>query len=314
MSDDISGVSSSFVHPTKLQPVQIGLGTLHHLVDKKYFPVNPNSPVEALLKLPCADADKNGAALPKLGIPADPKSGMRMGGKGKLYFEALELAARPEARVEFMEVSADGSVLRMDIVLGAGKGAVVGADRDGLSVSPPLPYSDLLRSLSRHLQNTEAPVERLVVWPTPLATLSFVFGPEKELQRTVVEERLLGASKLPADQVKAAVDESLKGGLLIANGTALRPHRTLAAFFERAAAAVVAELLLTPYDKQGNKGDRQDLRFFGKENDRITVLTARGALLKASAPVPVEDTLVTLMTLPKDALRRFLGSFLGVEG
>src|SRR5262249_20875537 len=155
-----------------------------HLADKRYFPIHAGSPLKALLALPCDAAAKNGKELTKLGIPSEPASGVRVSGKGRAYLEALIISGAPEARLEYAEISSElERPLAMDLVLGGGKAALVDLDEEGLSFSPAILYSDLVKPLARHIHGTELAMEKLTLWADQLRTIVWVFRSESELPR-----------------------------------------------------------------------------------------------------------------------------------
>jgi hypothetical protein len=314
MSGDVSGVSGAFVDPLKLKPATVGLGTVHWLKTKKYFAIRPNSPLDALLQLPAPpQAEVDGKELLKLGIPAQPDPNARVNGKGRIYLDALLLAAQPQARLEVSELGPAGkNGVSMDYVLGHGKAALVEVAATGLSFSPAIPYNDLLRPLARHFTNAALDVPRLNLWGSQLKAIVELYGAKTSLPKATAEKYLTVGAKLPAAQATALLGELLTAELLVANGDALELHPTLKAYVDRTSTGVMAELRVTPYDAEGKLGDRRELRFFGKPDDRISVLSAYGALLKSQTPKPSETVMVSISAVPKELMLSELEAFLGI--
>jgi hypothetical protein len=303
VSDDISGVSGSFVDPILLNPVRLGLGTIHHLRDKRYFPIHAGSPFQPLLALPCDQAAKHGRELTKIGIPSEPLSGVRVSGQGRAYLDALVVAGAPEAHLEYAELDANGNKsMAMDLVLGRGIGAVVDIDTLGLSISPALAYTKLVRPMARHLHNIDLPVPKLSLWAAQLRIIGWAYGVQIEASREAIEIRVSAFAKVSLAEAAEAVKDLIGAGLLLEQGQQLAVHPTLAAYIERAATGVMAELRVTPFDADGKAQDRRELRFFGHEQDRISALTV----------MQQGQRLVVLQSLTSDALRALIESVIGI--
>jgi hypothetical protein len=310
--DDVSSVSGAFVDPLKLKPVRLGVGTVQHLVEKRYFAMHAGSPLLPVSKLNAPADKKNGKELLGIGVPAHPDPDARLGGKGRVYFDALKIIGAPEARLEYTELSGAGS-MTVELVLGAGMAVIVDLDTDGLNLSPPLAYGELIKAMGRHLQNAALTFPNLNVWQSQMKTIGWVFTSLTQLPKALFEERVATASKLPAAEVANVTKDLLKAGLLTQHGEILSLNDQLRAFVERSAAGAVAELLVTPFDAKGNALERRELRFFGKPNDRVAVLTLQGEALKAAiGGEPPEPLLTTIMALSKDGLRVILEALLGV--
>jgi hypothetical protein len=304
VSDEVSTVSGSFVDPLKLKPARLSLGAIHHLKDKRYFPIHPSSPLQALLSVPCGPEQKHGKELTKLGIPAEPQSGVRVSGKGRAYLESLIIAGAPEARLEYAEIAPGGErPIAMDLVLGGGKAAMVDLDQGGLSFSPAMLYSDLVKPLVRHVHGADVLIEKLTLRGEELRTVGWVFRSQTELPRAECEARLVALAKLSPKDAATAVNELVAKRLLIANGPALALNPPLKAYVERAAQGSVIELMLTPYDAKGKAGDRRELRFIGPPKDRIAALTVKEK----------DGIVIALLAVSRDPLRRFLESFMGLS-
>jgi hypothetical protein len=314
MPPDVSAASGSIVDPLKLKPVRLSVGTIQHLVEKRYFPVHLSSPLVPLTKLAVSPEQKNGKELVSIGLPAEPQPDVRLSAKGRAYLEALMIAATPEARLEYSELNATGAgSMTMDLVLGLGQAVIVDIDTEGLSLSPAVLFNDLLKPMARHLQNAELGFPNLNVWQSQLRTLGWVFTNLTELPQSVFEERVATGGHVNAKDAAKVTQEFLKAGLLLQKGELLILNPQLSAFVERTATGLIVELLLTPYGVKGKPGERRELRFFGKPDDRIGVLTLKGQMLKDAMGGPqAEGALISIMSMGRDPLLSLLESFIGM--
>jgi hypothetical protein len=306
--------SGLFVDPSQMQPIRLGIGTLQWLVNSKQLEVSTTSPIHPLLQLGCSPKDLNNRELVALGMSLDPEGSIRPSAKGKAYAEALRVAAQPEALLEFSEVSHQGHD-SMRIVLADGKGTIADIDDAGLSFSPPVAFADLLRGFTRHLQNAELELEARSLWPSQLRLIAWVFsGEEKTLPRALAAERLSAAATIDATEASEVVQELIDSNLFELSGDSVSPSASIAPLLERMASGHLAELLLTPYDEDGNEAEKSELRFVGRPNDRLTTLTLRGELLKVVAgDSPAEDTAINVMAADRAKLDALLRSFIGAD-
>jgi hypothetical protein len=303
---------SRFVDPLTLNPVRLSPGAIAHLAAE--LPPSKASPLAAVLTLKAAP---DAADLVALGIPHQARpSGATA--KGKIYRQALETLASPELTLTLSEIGASPTPLTMKLVLGGGSAVIADVDTGGLSLSPPIPYAELIKKLARHFENTPQLSEQRAFWPAQLKVLTAMFGEENRLETQVTAAALkarFDASGVTAAEAKEALDDLVKGGLIVSrpDGSYALTENT-AFWLLRMGTAVIGELTLVAHDDEGNSSPvPTELRFFGPPKDRITCITVRGEELKALAGgEPAEEVGVVCQVMDRGALIGFLETFLGV--
>jgi hypothetical protein len=296
--------------PRRLNPVRVGAGAVQWAFARKVLPLSAVSPLDHLLRVEVPESAKTSADLVAIGVGLDPDGGVRTSSKGKIYEQALRVLARPEALLNFAEFIPNGKeTLALHFILGDGIATLFELEDGGVSFSPALPFSDLLKSLSRHLANTEAPFEKLALWPSQLRMLGWLFAENKpSITAEFAQNRLL-AAKLTEAEAKGMLDELVEAALVLREGSQLSPATKVKPVLERLATGCVAELTVVPYDKNGAPRPPTAVRFIGNEKDRLTSLPIEGEALKKAAPDSSEPVLISVTAEGKQELYKLLSAF-----
>ncbi|MBL8955423.1 MAG: hypothetical protein JNK82_31905 [Myxococcaceae bacterium] len=304
---------SRFVDPLTLKPVRLSPGAIAALAGE--LKPNKASPLSAFASLKAAP---NTADLDALGIThaARPTGGS---GKGKLYRQALETLAAPEATLTMAEVGGGQPPLSVRIVLGAERAVMADVDSDGLSLSPPVSYPELVKALARHFENTPMYAEQRAFWPSQLKLLTALFSNEAgalELEVGAAGVKVcFDRSGVAEAEGKQVLEELVKHQLIEAKaGGAYALGENAAFWLTRLATGQIGELTWVLYDEAGNAQPQStELRFVGAPKDRVTMVTVRGEELKGlvggEAP---ESAGVVCQVMDRGALSGFLEAYLGL--
>jgi hypothetical protein len=224
--------------------------------------------------------------------------------------------AQPEALLVFSELdTGGGEPLVMRMLLGQGVASICDVEEDGLSMSPPLPYADLVNALARHLENGQVDLPPTSLWPSQLKLIAWIFteGP-KSMSRADANKRLAAGAQLKEADAATLVQELIGAKLLVEQGGQLSLAKPLLPLIERMGTGHMAELVLTVYGEDGKPASRDEVRFFGKPKDRVTALSVKGEMLKAATGgKATEDTLIHVTAPPRGGMHELLRAFLGVE-
>lgn len=277
----------------------------------------PVATVSPLFPLLSAEGEHGSSELEALGFPVD---GAKGSASGRLYDEALRIAAQPEALLELAELTPGEAPFKARFLLGQGKAVLCDLDSTGLSVSSPLLISDLIGALARHFENTpqRAP-ESVAIWRSQLTVIAALFsaggeGFEATISRATAASRLAPLGVEPED-ASAAIDELVGAQLLHFAEPSLSLTPGVAFWMRRVATVTVGELTLVSYPAEGEaQPAHTQVRFAGARGDRVTAVTFTGPDLEqlVKGPPP-EEAAVSFSVLSQEALVRLLGTFLGVS-
>jgi len=308
---DITG--SRFVDPLTLNPVRLSPGAVAAIAPE--LKPNKASPLTTLAGLKAAP---NAADLDTLGIV---HAGKPSGGtaKGKLYRQSLETLASPEATLTMAEVGGGVPPLMVRIVLGSDRAVLADIDTEGLSLSAPVPYPELIKALARHFENTPAFAEQRAFWPSQLKVLTAIFSTDAgALETEVTADALKGRFEkagVEAGEAKEALDELQKHQLIEAKaGGAYALTENAAFWLTRLGTGQIGELTYVMHDEHGNSTPSStELRFAGAPKDRVTMVAVRGEELKGLVGgEPPEPVGVVCQVMDRGALSGFIEAFLGV--
>ncbi len=304
---------SRFVDPLTLKPVRLSPGAVAAIVAE----LKP-SKASALNAFASLKAAPNAADLDALGIvhAGKPTGGT---GKGKLYRQSLETLANPEATLTMAEVGGGVAPLSVRIVMGAERAVLADVDSDGLSLSPPVSYPELIKSLARHFENTPEFAEQRAFWPSQLKVLTALFSNdagaiELEVSAPTLKARFDKAGVTDAE-AKEALDELVKHRALEAKaGGAFALTENASFWLRRVSTGQIGELTYVLHDEAGNSTPSgTELRFAGAPKDRVTMVAVRGEELKGLVGgEPPEPVGVVCQVMDRGALSGFIEAFLGL--
>jgi hypothetical protein len=165
--------------------------------------------------------------------------------------------------------------------------------------------------------------QQILLWPAALKVLSLVFGRDQDASATVARdeaERRLAGEGRPPDKVRAALDELVKGGVLIAAGDGLQIVPTYRPFLDRAFSGRALQIEYLPMvgapsldAALAQTGAR--LLFVGPPGDRVLDEPVTGAALRKwlQGAKPSEESAVRLAAPPPDLVRKIVRILLGLE-
>lgn len=275
------------------------------------------SPLSAVLQI---QAKESPAELDALGIPhAKRASSAAPSPKGKAYRQSLETLAHPEQTIFLSEIAAGGPPMTYKLVMGLDRVVMAEVDPQGVQLSPPMAYPELVKSLARHFENTPMFAEQRAFWPSQLQALTGLFSAqpgniELEASATSLKERFEKAG-IPEPQAKELLSELVQAKTIEAkaNGAYALSENT-AFWLTRMGTGQVGEILCVTHDDAGNNNPSPtEVRFVGPPKDRVTVVTVRGEELKGLAgEAPSEAAGVVFQVMDRPTLTGFLEAYLGV--
>ena len=240
------------------------------------------------------------------------------------YREALDVLAQPEAlvRVRILEPGLEPGDIA--VVVRAQKAAAFAIRDQSLLVGPARDLDALAASLADQARH-EGPLvgQQIVLWPAALKVLSLVWGRDqdasKEIARTEAEKRLAGEGR-PAEKVKAALDELVAGGIVVAAGDALGIVAAYRPFLDRvwSGHGLQLEYLLfagASSFEQVLAGNGPRLLFMGPPGDRVLNDPVTGEALRRflNGARPAEDRAIRLAAVPAEGVVKLVRLLLGLE-
>jgi hypothetical protein len=240
------------------------------------------------------------------------------------FRDALAVLAQPEALVRVRIAEPGQQPADVAMLVRQGKAAAFLVQGESVLVGPARDLGAVADSLAGEAAH-QGPLsgQQIILWPATLKVLSAVWGAGRDasvsLSREEAERRLGGEGR-PPETVKAALDEMVEAGVLVAAGGGLQVVSEYRPFLERVWSGRAMQVEYLPLEGApsfeaalGATGPH--LLFLGAPGDRVLSERLTGDSLRKwlKGARAAEDTAVRLAAPPPDVVGRLVRMLVGLE-